>query len=218
MAEAITLTGIILSSMPIGENDRRLVILTREYGKISAFARGARKANSTMVGSTRSFVLGTFTLYQGRDSYSCYKVEVKEYFNELLTDLDALYYACYFAEIADYYSRENLDAKDMINLLYMSIKALINDNIPNSLVRLIYELRVIHINGEAPDVFDQERFSNMNPSTLYAMQYIVSSDIRKLYSFNLKDENYRELKKFVERLRIETFDKNFNSESMLPAD
>ena len=124
MAEVTTVTGMILSAMPVGEYDRRLVILTKEYGKITVFAKGARKPNSALIGVTRSFIFGTFEVYRGRESYTMYKASAKEYFENVVNDLNAVCYACYFAEIADYYGRENLDASEMINLLYITLKAL----------------------------------------------------------------------------------------------
>ncbi len=148
MAEVTTVTGMILSAMPVGEYDRRLVILTKEYGKITVFAKGARKPNSALIGVTRSFIFGTFEVYRGRESYTMYKASAKEYFENVVNDLNAVCYACYFAEIADYYGRENLDATEMINLLYITLKALGRGAVSHELIRFIYEIRMIAVNGE----------------------------------------------------------------------
>lgn len=146
-------TGMVLSGTPVGEYDKRLVILTKERGKISAFARGARRPKSSLLAASEPFTFGEFILYRGRDSYTVSSVEVSNYFSELREELEDIYMGMYFCEVADYFTRENLDAKEVLKLLYQSLRALKVPSLPRGLVKTVYEFKMIAVNGEAPRLF-----------------------------------------------------------------
>ena len=234
---------MVLSTMPIGEYDRRVVILTKEQGKISAFARGARRPNSPLVGAVNPLAFGEFTMYEGRTSYTIQSVSITNYFAELREDVVGAYYGFYFLEVADYYAKEYTDEREMLKLLYQSMRALINPHIPNRLVRRIFELKALTVNGQAPQVFqcvicgDKERPAVFSPakgglvcsecsgdvidgmildnSTLYSMQYIESTPVVKLYTFTVAENVLAELEKVVDRLMEVYVDRRFKSLEIL---
>ncbi len=153
LVNQIVVTGMVLSQTAIGENDRRVVILSKERGKIAAFARGARRPNSALVGATNPFSFGTFTVYEGRTSYTLVSASISNYFEELRTDIEGAYYGFYFLDFANYYAREANDETMMLKLLYQTLRALTNPRLPDRLIRYIYELKMLCINGEGPSGF-----------------------------------------------------------------
>ena len=208
MQEFLTITGMVMKVVPIGEYDRRIVILTKERGKISAFAKGARKPNSSLVAATNPFSFGVFKLYVGKTSYNIMEANISNYFEELRTDFEGAYYGMYFLEIADYYTRENNDEREMLKLVYQSFRALRLENIPQELVRYIYELKSMVINGEFLGLPEDR---NYQESTIYAIDHIAGAPIEHLYTFNVKEEVLRELEHIATLYRGKLWDKNFKS-------
>jgi DNA repair protein RecO (recombination protein O) len=250
-----TVTGMVLSAMPIGDYDKRLVILTKETGKISAFAKGARRPNSAFLACCQPFAFGEFSLYAGKSSYNIVSAEISNYFGELREDFEGLCYGFYFCEFADYLTKENNDEKNILKLLYQTLRILSKKTIDLQLVRAIYELKIMTLNGEAPQVFgcvkcrkntadpqclkeqppsgryffkaqsggilcdscagSDKNAISINTSTLYTMQYIVSKEIEKLYTFKVTDEVLGELKDCISAYLDCYIDHEFKSLEML---
>ena len=205
MQEQVSVTGMILKAEPVGEYDRRGVILTKERGKLTAFARGARKQGSRLLAATAPFCFGKFQLYEGRSAYSMGEAVISNYFEGLREDFEQACFGMYFLEVMDYYTRENNDEKEMLKLLYQTLRAIQHKGLSHLLVRYIFEIKALALNGEYPGLPGKEE--DYLPSTVFALSYIVNTTIEKLYTFTVTEEVLRELsfiagnyqKRFIDR-------------------
>lgn len=213
MQEQVSVTGMILKAEPVGEYDRRVVILTRERGKIAAFARGARKQGSRLLASTNPFCFGQFRIYEGRTSYSISEAVISNYFEELRDNYEQACYGMYFLEVMDYYTRENNNEEEMLKLLYQSLRALLHKGLLNDLVRYIFEIKALAVNGEYPGPPVTEK--PLLDSTIYALSYIVNTKVEKLYTFTVTQQVLAELSQVAELYRKRFVDRKFKSLEIL---
>ncbi|MGN0436131.1 MAG: DNA repair protein RecO [Wujia sp.] len=154
MREEEVVTGIVLYATPVGEYDKRLVVLTKERGKITVFANGARRPKSSFCAASQSFVMGSFTVVAGHDAYTLTRVNVQEYFQDISFDIEKTCYASYFGELMSYYTREGDFCTNNLNLLYVTLKALVQGDMPYGLIRSVYELRLMDIEGQGVNAYN----------------------------------------------------------------
>ena len=203
---------MILEVSPVNDYDRRVVILTKERGKITAFCRGARRLNNKMMAATNQFSFGQFKVYEGKNAYNLADAEISHYFEELRTDFEGAFLGMYFLEVSSYYTRENNDDTLMLKLLFQSVKAIIKDNLDNRLVRSIYEIKAMVINGEFPGVPGNIKMSD---TARYAVDFITATNIEKLYTFTLSEEAIVELAAFSADTIKKYTDRPFKSLELL---
>ena len=211
MTGEVTVHGIVLTSMPVGEYDRRITILTSERGRITAFAKGARRPTGAFLACTRGFTYGEFTLFEGRDAYSVKAAEKVRYFEELSKDLESTYYGMYFCELAGALTREELEEAGQMKLLYLALLALTKKTMPARLIRRVYELRAIAIYGEgmaAEGCYYSSRYNGLrsenyagsvevSETTLYTVRFIEQTPLKELFSFRVSDEVMNELERIT---------------------
>ena len=212
MEDIITVRGIVLKHSPSGDYDWVATIFTAERGKITAFARSARKPNGRLSGTVEPFCFGTFKLFVGKSSYNIVEADIENYFEGFRGDLEGACYGTFFLELASYYSKENIEDKELLGLLYISLRALQKDTIPNKLVRCIYELKSLQIEGEYPG---SPQKMEILESTRYTLSHIESSRLEKLYTFNVSDEVLNELCKITSLYRTRFIDRTLKSMEML---
>lgn len=243
MKEQIEVKGMVIAQSPIGEYDRRVVILTLEKGKISAFARGARRPNSRLIGASQPLTFGTFYLYAGKNSYTLLSADIDNYFPELKKDLLKVTYGTYFLELASYLTRENNDEREILKLLYQSLRILEKGKVPEKLIRCIYEIRILTAFGEGMQVFDcalcgktegLDWFSSIKGGclceecrkyavdkmrlangALYTLQYIIATPVERLFSFLVSDEVLFQIQKISTHFLRQHVKEEFKSLEML---
>ncbi|MBR5798927.1 MAG: DNA repair protein RecO [Lachnospiraceae bacterium] len=212
MQELFTVTGMILKAEPFGEYDRRVVMLTKERGKIAAFAKGARKQGSRLLAATNPFCFGEFKLFAGRTSYTISEAVISNYFEGLRGDYEGACYGMYFNELADYYTRENNDEREVLKLLYQSLRGLMHTGLDNRLVRYIFEIKALVIAGEYPGIPEGSAYQE---STLYTLEFIRISPVEKLYTFTVSDAVLSQLKEIADSFRHRFIDRKMKSLQIL---
>ncbi|MGB9792281.1 MAG: DNA repair protein RecO [Thermacetogeniaceae bacterium] len=116
--------AVVLRSRVYGEADRILSLFTKEWGKISAIAKGVRKPTSRLRGAVQLFSHTHLVLYKGKTLDTITQGEAAEDFSFLQGDLERLAAASYCAELVERLTFENQPLPKLFWLLLKALRTL----------------------------------------------------------------------------------------------
>ena len=236
----LTTQGLVLRVTAYNDTDSLLTLLTPNHGKLTVKARGLRRKNSPLAAPCQLLAYGEFTLFEYRSMYTINEAVSTELFTPLRRDLQKLSLGTYFAQAAEVLSQEDLPNPELLSLLLNCLYGLSKLDVPEMLIKSVFELRGACLAGYAPDLYGCHRCGNPFPNRLdlsagrlechtcrdassdgirmpitggmlEAMHYICTCDSKKLFSFSLQDDTLQQLSSVTEGYFTTQLERGFST-------
>lgn len=213
--------GIVIAENNMDDFDKMLTILTPGMGKISCAAKGARRPRSLLLGGTQFLCFGDYVLYKGANTYQINSCDTIEVFYQIRTDLDKLKYAVHITKIINDVTTENQNSYKVLQLFLNTLYVISEKDIQLDFVISIFRFKLLQYLGFTPIInkcascekqdempffsIKQNGFLctncskqdtssiNMSLNTKNAIEYILKTDVKKIYSFNIPEDDKKEL-------------------------
>ena len=223
----LTIQAIVLRVTDYNDRDALLTVLSRNHGKLTIKARGLRRKNSPLIAPCQLLAFGEFTLFEYKGNYTINEAHSLELFTPLRRDLTKLALGTYFAQAAEVISQEDLPNPELQSLLLNCLFALSKLELPEILIKSVFELRAACLAGYTPDLYGCHICGSQNPdrfdlsagqleccscrrgesrgirmpvngSILEAMRYISLCDPKRLFSFQIGTDTLEKLSSLTE--------------------
>ena len=143
-------SGIVLRRIDLSEKDRILTLYTRELGKLSAVAKGARRPGSKLSGTSEPFTYSKLFVSRGKDLDVLTQADIKESFPNVKSDISSIAYAVYMLELVNACVVEREPNAELFDTLLSSMYVLESGTDPEIATRY-FELHLLSVLGYEPN-------------------------------------------------------------------
>ncbi len=230
--------GLVLRETEYQDADKLLTVLTREHGLLTLRAHGVRSRCSRLKSGCQLLAFSEFTIFESKNRQRVDEAVPIALFLPLREDIELLSLASYFAQVTEVLSQEDCPTGELLQLCLYALHILSVKKRPQLLVKAAFELRAACIAGyqpildgcsvcgrEDPDRFDvsggvlqcagcldpEDRGIRLplQPSLLAAMRYVCACPLRRVFSFDLGEENIRQFSSLSETYLITQLERGF---------
>jgi DNA repair protein RecO (recombination protein O) len=142
--------GVVLRSRELGEHDRLITLYTRDLGKLTAVARGARRVRSRFGGALELFTWGDAVGFEreGRELLHLDHFDIRRSFRPLREDLERLGHGARVVEAVSRLAADRDPQPPCFALLLRALRAL--EAASPARVQLAFTLRLLDLTGHRP--------------------------------------------------------------------
>ncbi|GAA3403813.1 DNA repair protein RecO [Paenibacillus hodogayensis] len=145
----IRFEGIVIRTFDYGEGDKICSVFSKELGKISMMARGAKKLKSRHAAVAQLFTHGEFTCFKAGSMGTLNNGELLNPFTGIKEDIHKTAYASYLMELTDKTVGENEPNGPLFEQLKAALTAIDEGKDPKIVVN-IYEMLMLSLAGYMP--------------------------------------------------------------------
>jgi DNA repair protein RecO (recombination protein O) len=236
----LTTQGLVLRVTDYNDHDALLTLLTPNYGKLTVKARGLRRRNSPLTAPCQLLAFGNYTLFEYKGMYTINEAASIELFQNLRRNITKLSLGTYFCQVTEVLSQEDLPNPELLSLVLNCLHAISSLDLPENTVKAVFEFRSVCLAGYMPDISGCHMCGNempdrfdisagrlecsscrsldsgglrlpVNPGIVSAMRYIAVCDPKKLFAFQLGEENMEQLSHLTEAYLTTQLERGFST-------
>ncbi|NLK02768.1 MAG: DNA repair protein RecO [Clostridiaceae bacterium] len=229
--------AFVLKSVPFGQKDRLLHLLSEQRGLSVAMAYGASSSKSRLQAVTMPFVLAEYEIFYYKERTTIDAGDLIEAFLPLHQDIAKLTAAAHFSQVTIDSLVQGVAEPDVYKLWGYTLHELCRNDDP-ALVAQIAVFRLISDLGYAPwlndcirchaeidqracfsfpdsglicskEQIDQEACVYLSQPAIASLLYVVQADYNLLFNFTISDRVRSELLSFIDLYLTEKLEKQY---------
>ncbi len=145
-------TGLIIREIDNGDNDKYLILLTVERGRLFVCAKGVKSMKSSLRSSVHIMLYGEFTLYEKNKSMTVREISPINDFYDISMGIEKLALISYICDVLDDVATEENGQIQLLRLALNCMYAICNNLKQNNFIKAVFEMRICCESGFMPDL------------------------------------------------------------------
>ena len=141
--------GIVIRTTDYGETNKIVTIYSREFGKVSAMARGAKKPKSRLAAISQLMTHGHFLIQMGSGLGTLQQGEIISSMKEIREDIFLTAYASFIIELTDKATEDKKHNPYLFEMLYQTLHYMC-EGVDPEVLSLIYQTKMLPVLGMHP--------------------------------------------------------------------